>query len=124
MRKPQRFSGSRRRPTNLNAPNVALDLVARLSGPNPVTKTNANFCRWAASDADAAVVDSLKALDLKRPIREADISGSGLLQHAHLRGFGTKRHIAQDGKLWKSRMLAHLGDYEHLAKRLQGIASR
>jgi len=27
-----------------------------------------------ASDADAAVVDSLKALDLNRPIREADIS--------------------------------------------------
>jgi len=32
-----------------------------------------------ASDADAAVVDSLKALDLNRPIREADISGSKLL---------------------------------------------
>jgi len=32
-----------------------------------------------ASDADAAVVDSLKALDLNRPIREADIGGSGLL---------------------------------------------
>ena len=29
-----------------------------------------------ASDADAAVVDSLKALDLKRPIREADIGFS------------------------------------------------
>jgi hypothetical protein len=28
-----------------------------------------------ASDADAAVVDSLKALDLTRPIREADITG-------------------------------------------------
>jgi hypothetical protein len=27
-----------------------------------------------ASDADAAVVDSLKALDLSRPIREADIT--------------------------------------------------
>ena len=26
-----------------------------------------------ASDADAAVVDSLKALDLNRPIREADM---------------------------------------------------
>jgi hypothetical protein len=33
-----------------------------------------------ASDADAAVVDSLKALDLNRPIREADMSGFGLLQ--------------------------------------------
>jgi len=27
-----------------------------------------------ASDADAAVVDSLKALDLNRPIREADMT--------------------------------------------------
>ena len=32
-----------------------------------------------ASDADAAVVDSLKALDLNRPIREADMSDLGLL---------------------------------------------
>jgi hypothetical protein len=30
-----------------------------------------------ASDADAAVVDSLKALDLNRPIREADINTVG-----------------------------------------------
>ena len=29
-----------------------------------------------ASDADAAVVDSLKALDLNRPIREADMPGN------------------------------------------------
>jgi predicted metal-dependent hydrolase len=28
------------------------------------------------------------------------------------------------GKLWKSRMLAHLGDHERVAKRLQRIASR
>jgi hypothetical protein len=28
------------------------------------------------SDIDTAVVDSLKALDLKRPIREADIVGA------------------------------------------------
>jgi len=32
-----------------------------------------------ASDADAAVVDSLKALDLNRPIREADIMASGFM---------------------------------------------
>ena len=31
-----------------------------------------------ASDADAAVVDSLKALDLNRPIREADIGSQNL----------------------------------------------
>jgi hypothetical protein len=30
-----------------------------------------------ASDIDTAVADSLKALDLKRPIREADIPESG-----------------------------------------------
>ena len=35
-----------------------------------------------ASDADAAVVDSLKALDLNRPIREADIvTSSRLVDH-------------------------------------------
>src|SRR4029077_12541777 len=28
------------------------------------------------------------------------------------------------GKLWKSRMLAHLGDHEHLAKRLRACAVR
>jgi hypothetical protein len=32
-----------------------------------------------ASDLDTVMVDSLKALDLIRPIREADMSGSGLL---------------------------------------------
>ncbi len=32
------------------------------------------------SDIDAAVVDSLKALDPNRPIREADIGGLGLLR--------------------------------------------
>jgi len=42
-----------------------------------------------ASDADAAVVDSLKALDLNRPIREADITGD-LRRHGLLR----KRHGA------------------------------
>ena len=31
------------------------------------------------SDIDTAAADSLKALDLKRPIREADMGGSGLL---------------------------------------------
>ena len=31
------------------------------------------------SDIDIAVVDSLKVLDPNRPIREADMSGSGLL---------------------------------------------
>jgi putative tryptophan/tyrosine transport system substrate-binding protein len=32
-----------------------------------------------ASDLDTVMVDSLKALDLSRPIREADIGGLGLL---------------------------------------------
>ena len=31
------------------------------------------------SDIDTAAVDGLKALDSDRPIREADMSGSGLL---------------------------------------------
>jgi hypothetical protein len=28
------------------------------------------------------------------------------------------------GKLWKSPMLAHLGDHEHLAERLKKVASK
>jgi hypothetical protein len=39
-----------------------------------------------ASDADAAVVDSLKALDLNRPIREADIPSC--TAHVPFRGRG------------------------------------
>ena len=31
------------------------------------------------SDIDTAVADGLKVLDLKRPIREADVSSKGLL---------------------------------------------
>jgi hypothetical protein len=36
--------------------------------------------REPASDVDTAVVDSLKALDPNRPIREADVSGSEFLR--------------------------------------------
>ena len=32
--------------------------------------------------------------------------------------------VPNHGKLWKSRMLAHLGDHERLAERLQRVASR
>jgi predicted metal-dependent hydrolase len=32
--------------------------------------------------------------------------------------------VPNHGKLWKSRMLAHLGDHAHLAERLRLIASR
>jgi len=32
--------------------------------------------------------------------------------------------VPNHGKLWKSRMLAHLGDHERLARRLRSIASR
>jgi predicted metal-dependent hydrolase len=31
--------------------------------------------------------------------------------------------VPNHGKLWKSRMLAHLGSHEHLAKRLRRIAT-
>ena len=45
-----------------------------------------------ASDADAAVVDSLKALDLNRPIREADICAAASSRlFDHLVGAGEKR---------------------------------
>jgi predicted metal-dependent hydrolase len=32
--------------------------------------------------------------------------------------------VPNHGKLWKSRMLAHLGDHEELAERLRSIGSR
>jgi predicted metal-dependent hydrolase len=32
--------------------------------------------------------------------------------------------VPNHGKLWKSRMLAHLGDHERLAERLQRAATR
>ena len=38
--------------------------------------------RVLASDLDTVMVDSLKALDFIRPIREADISGSGVVLDA------------------------------------------
>ena len=31
--------------------------------------------------------------------------------------------VPNHGKLWKSRMLAHLGNHEHLAERLRRVAS-
>jgi predicted metal-dependent hydrolase len=31
--------------------------------------------------------------------------------------------VPNHGKLWKSRMLAHLGDHEHLAERLRQMSS-
>jgi len=31
--------------------------------------------------------------------------------------------VPNHGKLWKSRMLAHLGDHEHLAERLRKVSS-
>jgi len=32
--------------------------------------------------------------------------------------------VPNHGKLWKSRMLAHLGDHERLAERLRSVTSR
>jgi predicted metal-dependent hydrolase len=32
--------------------------------------------------------------------------------------------VPNHGKLWKSRMMAHLGDHERLAERLRRVASR
>ena len=42
-----------------------------------------------ASDADAAVVDSLKALDVNRPIREADIALCGSAVRAEAKSQGS-----------------------------------
>lgn len=32
--------------------------------------------------------------------------------------------VPNHGKLWKSRMMAHLGDHEELARRLQAVGER
>ena len=51
---------------------LLVDLTARQ--PNQMTlNANSEEKRQAVSDIDAVAVDSLKALDPKRPIREADI---------------------------------------------------
>ena len=49
--------------------------------------------REPVSDIDTAVADSLKVLDLKRPIREADISGgpSWAKERTRSRGKGWRR---------------------------------
>ena len=75
---------------------VRLDLPLRLTArpPNRLFRLVLKSHRWKglganseekrepASDIDTAVVDSLKALDPNRPIREADIrnAGKGLAQ--------------------------------------------
>ena len=52
------------------------------------------------SDIDIAVADGLKVLDLKRPIREADVSSKGLVAFMSTRpglglmGFGEASFIA------------------------------
>ena len=43
--------------------------------------------RVLASDLDTVMVVSQKALDLSRPIREADISGPIAMRHNMFRGF-------------------------------------
>src|SRR5262249_59167412 len=61
-----------------------------------------------ASDIDPGVVDSLKALDLKRPIREADIGGA----NRNVR-FGAK-----------SGHLRHRADYACLPDSVRNTATR
>jgi len=61
-----------------------------------------------ASDADAAVVDSLKALDLNRPIREADIAE----RNRHVR-FVPQADIMQCSSRTGSRVLAVTGKVDY-----------
>ena len=69
------------------------------------------------SDIDTAVVDSLKALDLKRPIREADIDTAVV---DSLKALDLKRPIreADIGGITCSGRAAHLSSSEPLRYRL------
>ena len=55
-----------------------------------------------ASDIDIAVVDSLKALDPKRPIREADIEHSNAFTQLKYIAC-SERHICDHAKIWIRR---------------------
>ena len=57
--------------------------------------------REPAGDIDAAAVDSLKALDPNRPIREADIKLSYHLRLVRLR-VGRRSGLSGVGNRWRS----------------------
>jgi predicted metal-dependent hydrolase len=68
--------------------------------------------KWASCSTAGNLNFNAELLNLDRDL------GDYVIVHELLH-FSVPNH----GKLWKSRMLAHLGDHEHLAKRLQKAAT-
>jgi predicted metal-dependent hydrolase len=68
--------------------------------------------KWASCSTAGNLNFNSELLDLDRELSDY------VIVHELLH-FATPNH----GKLWKSRMMAHLGDHERLADRLRRIAS-
>ena len=68
--------------------------------------------KWASCSTAGNLNFNSELLELDRELSDY------VIVHELLH-FATPNH----GKLWKSRMMAHLGDHERLADRLQRIAS-
>ena len=68
--------------------------------------------KWASCSTAGNLNFNDELLELDRDL------GDYVIVHELLH-FSTPNH----GKLWKSRMLAHLGNHEHLAERLRRIAT-
>jgi predicted metal-dependent hydrolase len=68
--------------------------------------------KWASCSTAGHLNFNSELLDLDRELSDY------VIVHELLH-FATPNH----GKLWKSRMMAHLGDHERLADRLRRIAS-
>jgi hypothetical protein len=66
------LSRAQRTPSN-GRKGTSCTSMSAVSIPTPITRANSEEKREPVSDIETAVVDSLKALDPKRPIREADI---------------------------------------------------
>lgn len=69
--------------------------------------------KWASCSTAGALNFNDELLNLEREL------GEYVIVHELLH-FSVPNH----GKLWKSRMLVHLGDHEQLAKRLPSVPSR
>jgi predicted metal-dependent hydrolase len=69
--------------------------------------------KWASCSTNGNLNFNVELLQLERDL------GDYVIVHELLH-FSVPNH----GKLWKSRMLAHLGDHEHLAERLKKVASK
>ena len=68
--------------------------------------------KWASCSTNGYLVFNAELLHLEEDL------GDYVIVHELLHFF-----VPNHGKLWKSLMLAHLGDYEDLERRLKGVAA-